>query len=455
MKILWLCNLILPEIAEDLGFQTIPKEGWVKGLFDAITEKIASNNLDIEIAIAFPASKNLIFETEIGQKNGFISGQAGANKIKYYAFYEYTSKEDAYEDVLESEMQGIIEDFKPDVVHCFGTEFPHTLAAAKALDNPDRLLIGIQGPCTIYAEKYLSHLPKSVVNRKTFRDILKQDSIIQQKEKYVRRGINEREAIKRAGHIAGRTQFDMDLVKEWNPDATYHHAGETLRKTFYDGQWEEEHSEKYRLFVSQADYPLKGFHYLLIAVGELLNEDSCDRNRDIQIYVAGQSVVSYDTLKQKIKISSYGKYLRELIAKYDLKDRVHFLGRLSAEEMKEQYQLCDTYICCSACENSPNSLGEAMMLEVPIVAARVGGIASVFDINRDGFSYSCEDSENLEDVCANLKTALLERWSAYDYANKSDELNVKRRSAGMHARENHDPEKNALDMINIYKNICK
>lgn len=459
MKVLWICNLILPEVAAQMGLGTIPKEGWVKGLFDAMLRLKHSGNTDgakeLELAFAFPVGRSVI-EDSSRDDEGFVTGKVELNdypgeSVEYYGFYEDTVHESVYDTTLENTFKKIFDAAKPDIAHSFGTEFPHTLAAGRVWNNPDRFLIGIQGPCTVYAERYTSHLPEKIVNRHTFRDFLKKDSIREQKEKYIKRGINEREAIKLAGHIAGRTDFDKSLANEWNAAAEYHYAGETLRQIFYTGEWSEDTAQSYRIFVSQADYPLKGFHFLLMAVGKLLAEQAQNGVGDIQIYVAGQSIVDIDSLKKKIKISSYGKYLRKLMSDYNLESRVHILGRLSAEQMKEQYLLCDTYVCCSECENSPNSLGEAMMLQVPIVTARVGGITSVFTVDEDGYSFRNEPEDSLDQVVSALAEALLERWNSPSKVVAGElDINARRYNAGKHAHKNHNPEKNAHDMFDIY-----
>jgi len=457
MKVLWICNLILPEIAAQMGLGTIPKEGWVKGLLDAMLSAKSKDNSsefdNFSIAFAFPIASSVAEKAPSADPEGFLFGAAELKDypgivVEYYGFCEDTAHESVYDIGLEGRFRRIFEMAKPDIVHCFGTEFPHTLAAAKVWSNPKKLLIGIQGPCTVYAERYTSHIPQSIVNRHTFRDMLKRDSIREQKDKYIARGNNERAAVKLAGHIAGRTAFDKSLAYEWNPEAEYHYSGETLRKNFYSGEWTATKAERHRLFVSQADYPLKGFHFLLMAVGNILKKQSDYGIDDIQIYVAGQSIVDVDTLKKRIKISSYGKYLRQLMTEYGLTDRIHILGRLSADEMKEQYLKCDTYVCCSECENSPNSLGEAMMLKVPIVTAEVGGISSVFEVGKDGYSYRDEPEDSLEQVVAALEKALLERWAAND-------VDERRSNACEHAHSNHDPNKNALGVLRIYSEMME
>ena len=72
-------------------------------------------------------------------------------------------------------MQKILADFKPDLVHCFGTEYPHTLAMSKVFEPKGGLLISIQGICTAYAEAYYANLPEKVIRSATLRDILKRE----------------------------------------------------------------------------------------------------------------------------------------------------------------------------------------------------------------------------------------------------------------------------------------
>ena len=460
MKVLWICNLVVPGIARKLGLGSIPKEGWVEGLFSRLTEE-KKKDPDTPIPdIAFPIDQKTLKQLGGDKNKGYISGECELMglTIGYYGFLENTVREEVYEPELEDRMRALLEEAQPDIVHCFGAEYSHTLAAARAFNRPDRFLIGIQGILKEYAIRYTAHIPAEVVARRTFRDTIKKDSIYERQQKYFLRGEHEAEAVKLAGHIAGRTAFDRKFAAEVNPNAEYHHAGETLRRDFYSGAWNAKEAERHRIFVSQADYPIKGFHYLLIAVGEILSGNGCssDDYQDIQIYVAGQSIVGSSSLKEKIKISSYGKYLRDLINYYGLADRVHFLGRLSAGQMKEQYLKSDTFVCCSACENSPNSLGEAMMLQVPIVTSLVGGISSVFTPDEDGFSYEADIDDSLDTVTGRLKDKLLERWESDSLIKGlQSETDRRRCNAGFHARENHNTDKNIKELREIYKKICK
>lgn len=482
MKVLWVCNIMLPIIAQHHGAECSNKEGWLSGLCDALLERHGENG--IELHVAYPVND----EREDGSSFQKIEVSELTKGAVLYAhgFYEDIAHAEKYDSALEQRLGKIMELVEPDVIHCFGTEFAHSLAVAKCCKHPERLLVGIQGLCKVIAEAYMADLPEEIQRSRTFRDWLKQDSIRQQQEKFAIRGEREVEIVRLAGNITGRTHFDRHYTELWNPAAKYFSMNETLRGCFYEGQWKLESCEPHTIFLSQGDYPLKGLHYLIMAVGELR-----ENYPDIRIKVAGNSIVNYSTIKDKIKISAYGAYLRSLMKKYELQDRVHFLGRLTAEEMKAQYLSSGLFVCCSSNENSPNSLGEAMLLGVPCVAADVGGISTIFTHGKDGILYSgyCTETitsgKNSKENSYLLQKAKSNKCylnkSTSDAAEKpakdSTEIQLKRnvynlqqaivqmwenpvemqeycKNARNHARKNHDKEANYQKMTEIYAKIA-
>ena len=62
-----------------------------------------------------------------------------------YGFVENLDTPEIYDAALEARFQSILQDFGPDIVHIFGTEFPHTLACVRVFGHPERTLISIQG----------------------------------------------------------------------------------------------------------------------------------------------------------------------------------------------------------------------------------------------------------------------------------------------------------------------
>lgn len=455
MKVLWLCNIALPVIARQLNLEVSNKEGWLSGLAAALLENRHRNG--VELSVAFPM-----------QGGSFPDGQEIAS-MACYGFPEDIVHSEKYEECLEPALKKIVYKVKPDIVHCFGTEYSHTLAMCRIFPKKERLLVGMQGLCTSIAEAYFADLPGQVVSSVTFRDWLKKDSLRQQQEKFVIRGRREREIIRLAGNICGRTRWDRENTEKWNPHARYYHMNETLRKEFYGPVWREENCIPHSIFLSQGDYPLKGLHYMLLALPAIL-----DRYPDAKVFVAGNSLVSYRTPKEKLKLSAYGKYLRRLLKQGGLEGKVFFTGKMSAESMRDRYLESSLYVCCSALENSPNSLGEAMLLGMPCVCAAVGGIPSLFRDGEDGISYvgftlreNGEPSNGegdigklvsasgqmsgqrsgLERVAGNLASAVLEMW------DNPQKQQFYCKNAKAHAEETHDREKNYARLMEIYADM--
>lgn len=456
-KVLWICNIMLPAIARELGMPYSNREGWLSGIY----EKTLQGEVPFEITVCFPMRKEELTKIPVtsilscdaaeAEKKAGI-GRSGKNrknrknagflKIKglrtpCYAFEEDLSKPEYYDPGLEARIQGILKDVKPDMIHIFGTEFPHCLAAVRAFHNPQRTLIGIQGLCGEIAKTYRAGLPENVFKQVSFRDAVRQDSMRQQQNKFYQRAENERKALLLTGHITGRTEFDRAETAKINPHANYYLMNETMRQEFYDGEWKIEQTMRHSIFLGQGDYPLKGMHFLLEAMGRLK-----ESYPDLKLYVAGNSIISHETVKDKCKLSAYGKYLLVLIRLYELQDQVVVLGKLSAEEMKAQFLRSSVFVCPSVMENSPNTIGEAMLLGVPVVASRTGGIPSMVEDGVTGLLFHNEDAEDLADSIDRI-------WSDQALAK---ELSANERSRASHI---HDGNKNYERLLEIYREILE
>ena len=147
----------------------------------------------------------------------------------------------------------------------------------------------------------------------------------------------------------------------------------------------------------------------------------------------------------------------------DLNNRVIFLGRLDSARMKEQYLKSSLFVCCSSIENSPNSLGEAMLLGMPCVSADVGGIPSMFSDGEDGILYEgfrspknkydnicnakTNSAEQLEIISKRLANAVVSIWKDEERMESYCE------NARKHAERNHNRERNYAKMTEIYTKI--
>ena len=429
MKILGLCNIMLPFIAKSLGQKIIVKEGWLSGLAGKLMANQEKN--DITLAICFPASEDL--DMVKGDTSLFVKNKAQG--VEYYIFREDTVHPENYDTSLEESLGAVIKDFEPDMIHIFGTEYPHTLACVKAFGHPERTLIGIQGLCSAIAEVYMADLPYSVQKKKTFRDILKKDGLFDQQAKFAKRGEYEKEALSLVGHVTGRTDFDREMTQKFAPNAKYHFMNETLRADFYHDTWNIDKIERYSLFLSQGNYPVKGLHYVIDILPEVIEEFE-----ETVVYVAGDVITANDSIKDKIKISGYGKFLLNQIKKNKLQDHIKFVGRLQSDRMCARFLKSHVFLCPSAIENSPNSVGEAMLLGVPVVSADVGGVHNLVTDQKDGILYPKDKPKRLKDSILRIF--------------EDDKLAVLLSSnAKAHALKTHDPDANYRRLLDIYREI--
>ena len=139
MRVLWVVNQCIPVIAKHLNIEVPNKEGWLSGLSEKL---IAEKDNDLTLGIAFNA--------------GFEYGRyKGEYEVIAYGYDDDPTVPEDYDKAVENRFNEIIEDFKPDVIHIFGTEYPHTLAVCKAAKDPSKILIGIQDYINNVIERFL------------------------------------------------------------------------------------------------------------------------------------------------------------------------------------------------------------------------------------------------------------------------------------------------------------
>ena len=414
MKLLWLCNNAPGVVRSHISGKQMSGVNWV----DHVLSGLRSRGFTVRVLYRGTGEPGIIDET-----------------CSYAAISETPAH--IYVPELEEKFREEIRTFQPDVIHSWGVEYHHALAmvnAAEAEGKLPHMVASIQGLCRFLAEHYTDGIPQKVCRSTTFRDFLRKDNILQQQEKFVLRGQLETRALEKLRHVIGRTDWDHDCALSVNPDITYHFCNETLRENFYEGQWEYSKCQKHNVFASSCSYPIKGFHYLLEAFAQVAKIYP-----DAALSVTGRSFLASD-FKGKLRQGSYEKYLAKLAGKYGLEEKLIFLGDLSAADMKQAFLNANVFALTSTLENSPNSLGEAMLLGVPSVAADVGGVRNLMSHETEGLVYSSGDVDALVENILRL-FAMEEKASAMGEAARS------------HAGKTHDPEKNLRELMKIYEKI--
>ena len=418
-KILWLNNLVMPDMAESFGIKAGISGGWTVGLFSAVK---ASGKVDL--VIVFP----------MYGKTGYIKREKDG--VVYYGV-GVSLKYDTYDAHTESIFQQIIKAEQPDLVHVFGTEFPHSLAMVKAFDNADKTVVSVQGLTSVIPLHYLEGIPHPIIQKRTIREFLSGRGLMFERSQFSKRGLMEEQTLANAGHIIGRTDWDKACTAKMNPKAQYHHCYESLRDPFYQKEWQIEKIERHSLFISQGAYPLKGLHMALEAVADLKHDYP-----DIKLYVGGDAVVKQKQrgIKRILNAKSYPKYIEQLIGANELNDHVIFCGNLDEIEMCNRYLKTHVFVSASLVENSPNSVGEANQQGVPCVASHVGGVAELMVHQQEGYVYQ------------STAPYMLAYYIKKIFENDSIALAFSKASKA-HAAQIYDKKNNGKQMIDIYNAI--
>lgn len=417
LKILWVVNTIFPYPAEKLNVEKTVFGGWLNSL-----GKILESQENIELAIA---------TTYSGKDLKLICDK----KTRYYLIP--TSKIMQYNKKIEKYCKEIIDEFEPDILHIHGTEYSHGLSFLNVCEGKKiKKLVSIQGLTTCIHDVYLAGISHgNIIKNITLRDAIKCDTLFAQKRKFKKRSKYESDIINKCEYAIGRTDWDYYNSRALNCKIKYFHLPETVRESFYSNIWNLQNIEKNSIYLSQASYPIKGLHVLLRAINILKTDFP-----NVKLYISGLNITQTDSIKSKLKLTGYGKYIKDLIKKYDLRDNVVFTGKL--EECKVVERLLKTHVVVvpSVVENESNSLTEAHLLGIPTVAAFSGGMTDRIVHKKTGFLYPFSDAA----MCAGY---IMEYFNNDKIAIEYGE------AARKEALKRNNPEVNRNRIVDIYNEI--
>lgn len=410
MKVLWILDFLPPVFARRLGVAVQASGSWVGSLQAALPKE----GLDLVLCSFSPQISAPCRDTIDGAT---YLGLPAADRP-------------ALEKALAEE--------RPDLVQLFGTENDHALWVLEAFD-PNKVLVYIQGLAGPCGEHMADGLPPRFLRRQPLKETLAKRTggltVRGHCQRFLARGEKERAVLAKARHILGRTPWDRDYCARWAPGAAYHHLPEIMRPVFYAGGWRRENAQPHRLFVSQGNVPLKGLHRAIEALPAL-----AARWPDAQLFVAGWPPPDKGPLLRPFVhwLAEYPGYLDALARRLGVADRIRYTGVLNAGEMRQQFLLAETYLLCSSIENSPNSLGEAMLTGVPCAAAAVGGVPGMM---------SEAEGALFEPAPGPLAQAVAALWADPAAADE------KAAAARKRALATHDPAAVAGALLALYRRL--
>lgn len=326
---------------------------------------------DIKLGIAFCRNGEPAKVEQDGVVYYPIPHHTKSKKDKFFDLFKLNdaTRDEVLWPYYEEKFKKVIDDFKPDVIHIFGSELYQGLAARVTVDIPT--ILHIQGLLSLFLYIYL---PPSVSKWQYYMSGkgLKGKYHNYQYLAYWHRSVYREKAILKAvPHVIGRTDWDRQALAVLNPKAQYHYGGEILRDIFYEEKKRKMPSKP--VITSTISFPTyKGYDVILKVADILKNEMHLDFEWNV-----------------------FGNVQPEFMEKHtDLKHEnlnIHLRGVASADTIRDTLLGSTLYFHSSYVENSPNSVGEAQLVGIPVVASRVGGTDSMVEHGKTGFLYPVTD----------------------------------------------------------------
>lgn len=414
MRILWTVNIPLPAASHALGLPESPFGGWLS----TMTRRLARvPGVQLGVAMRAPVD-----ELQIADVDG----------VRYYALPQVGK---GGLDARGADCVAVLADFAPDLLHTEGSEMAYARRMLQAWQGPS--LLSLQGVINGIEPYYLGGLqPWRMLGSLRPRQMLAALGLLMNKRfRFDPRLPGEREAIGAARHIMGRTPWDRAQAWAINPCAIYHHCGRTLRDAFHETRWHGRDCERHTIFAGNAAVPLKGIHVLLEAL-VLLRRDY----PQVRLVIAGERP---GTQRSRFKrLVGYPAYLMDRIRQLGLQSKVEFTGVLDAPGMAERMARSHVYAMASIIENSPNTLGEAMLIGMPCVSSYAGGAPGMANDESEALFFRAGDPVTMAHQIKRL----------FDSDALCAQLGE---AAHARAKHNHDPEANLEDLLRAYRAILR
>lgn len=417
MKVLWFSLSPCGSLRRNKVQRVI--QGWMISLEDELKKRP-----DIELSVAFFAEQ---------KEEPFVF-----DGVRYYPMYHPKASTgigrvlDRFKSVEATDrkllpmMLDVVRNANPDLIHIHGTEERFGLIQDEVKEVP--IVFSIQGLIAPYAEKFFSGFPDKDIRRyESLSEKLRKATSRDLYKVFVSRGKRETGYLNKARYVLGRTFWDREITGMLNADRTYYVVDEILRAPFYQVQWNKaSFSDKPFQIVSTISGGIYKGYETVLKTASLLRQNTA---LQFEWIIAG-----YDEHDKWVRIAE--KYTG--IKSSDV--NIRLMGRLDAGQLAATLAGSDVYVHMSHIENSPNSVCEAMLVGMPVIASYTGGTGSMLEHEKEGILVQDGDPY----VYAG---AIMEVHSHFDRAKTYGE-NARRR-----ALQRHNPERIGNQLIEAYKAI--
>ena len=407
MKVLWFA--VNPSLYDAHRNGEHNGGGWIASLENIIR---TSDNIRLGVAFEHP---DPIFKKEIDGVCYYPIRVKPGLRRRIYA-----SEKDK---IIIADCLKVIEDFKPDIIHVFGSEWGFGLVE-KYVDIP--VVIHMQGSLPPYVNasyppgyNFFTQWKTSHYNPIV---LLKRRFVWSRNDNY--KVAREIDILKHCRYVMGRTNWDYNITRLYAPDSQYYHCNEALRPVFFNPPktWTFRQRKRIQLLSVGSCSMVKGMD-LLLKTAKLLKDHT---DFDFEWLIAGPT-------------GSFPFFEKNERTPHDAVN-IKFLGTLSAEDLAVQLAEADIYVHTAYIDNSPNSLCEAQIIGIPVITTYVGGIPSLVKNYETGILIPSNEPHMLamEIVKLSRDTKLMEQLS---------------HQGQLAARQRHNPESIKNTLTDIYQKI--
>lgn len=281
----------------------------------------------------------------------------------------------------------IIDDFCPDIIMVWGTEYANGYSVQMAAKQiPVMYFIqGVVGKNNRYSigKLGLDHWirPVDLVSRM-------QCMVQRRNEKTAYKQIEiERMMVDQSAGIIIDNEWAKSYYQAVSGKVRTMFLPLPIKKVFLEDHHRIHNCIPHSIFTAAGRYPGKGLFQLIKAIRLV-----ADKYPDVKLFIPGDM----DNRKPDLIFQSpYMKYLNRLIRSLNLSDAVVFCGPLTSEQMKEHILSCNVYVMPSLFENHSSSLREAMYLGAPCVTTLVGSVDEFTQYGVDALTYRTGEIDSL------------------------------------------------------------
>ena len=192
-RILWVCNIPLPEIQRKVRVKRY-NEGWLIGISNQLRQR-----KDIDFHYAFPQTS---FKETLEKT---IDG------ITFWGFYDCHKNMHKIDRKSIETFHSIIKKINPDIIHIFGTEYPHALECVNSISDKRKIIISLQGLTSEIAKVYTNGIPIGARLAGRFK-AGKYQCLLTEQYDFYKSGANEKKILLNVKNVIGRTHWDRKCV---------------------------------------------------------------------------------------------------------------------------------------------------------------------------------------------------------------------------------------------------